>query len=204
MRILAMDTTSERLTLALGDGSRVHFLADRPAKAQDERLNAAVEKLLEKAGMGLEQVDAFAAASGPGRFTGIRVGLTFIGVLGKMFGKPALSISWLEAAAFRAAENGAAGKFVVALKGPRDEIFFQAFRVSAAGVTPASRPAFADEKGFRPALHRHCRGSKAVFGPEAPGVLDAARLLPPALSRLARGQPGEFAPLYLKPAHYER
>ncbi|MEQ1920329.1 MAG: tRNA (adenosine(37)-N6)-threonylcarbamoyltransferase complex dimerization subunit type 1 TsaB [Elusimicrobiota bacterium] len=72
MKILAVDATGEVLSVALG----AHELK-RAAKKHDEALLPLIERLLKKAKLKWSDLDAIAAASGPGRFTGIRIGMSF-------------------------------------------------------------------------------------------------------------------------------
>jgi tRNA threonylcarbamoyladenosine biosynthesis protein TsaB len=62
-------------------------------------LYAELAGLLARTGIKLSQVDCFAAASGPGSFTGVRIGLACIKGLAEVLGKPAAAISNLEALA---------------------------------------------------------------------------------------------------------
>lgn len=59
----------------------------------------AVEELLKRAGFRTSDMDAFAAASGPGSFTGVRVGLTTVKAWGEVYRKPVVGISRLKAIA---------------------------------------------------------------------------------------------------------
>ncbi len=59
-----------------------------------------IERLLARHGLGIEQVDAFASASGPGSFTGVRVGLTAVKGLAEATGRKVVAVSNLEALAW--------------------------------------------------------------------------------------------------------
>jgi len=137
LKISAVDTTSDRVNLAVGNGisNRVRSVSARGA--HDEKLFSEVERLLKKAGCRLQDLDALAAASGPGSFTGIRVGMTFVSVLAQSLGKPAAAVSLLEAEAARAwpilEKQGAHGVGVV-YPAVRDELYFQVFVPGAAPV----------------------------------------------------------------------
>ncbi|MBI4349377.1 MAG: tRNA (adenosine(37)-N6)-threonylcarbamoyltransferase complex dimerization subunit type 1 TsaB [Elusimicrobia bacterium] len=217
MRILAFDTTAERLSVALLDGERLRLRAAKPASDQDEQLPKEAGKLLKSAALALKDVDAFAAATGPGRFTGIRVGLTFAGMLGPSLGKPAIGVSWLEAAAWRASPEP--GLVVAVVRGWKDEWFFQLFE---RGETPrpAGEPSWAGVPELGEAVRKALAGRAArLVGPGAraaleqlPGFLaeaesrglDASDLLAPAKHRLETHGDPSLAPLYIKPPHYER
>ena len=95
------------------------------------RMFRQVEFLLEELSLGLEQVDLFAVASGPGSFTGLRVGIAAIKGWAEVYGKPIVGISGLEAIA---AQSRAASRMLVpAFDARRGEIYF-GFYARAAGL----------------------------------------------------------------------
>ncbi|OGS36608.1 MAG: tRNA (adenosine(37)-N6)-threonylcarbamoyltransferase complex dimerization subunit type 1 TsaB, partial [Elusimicrobia bacterium RIFOXYD12_FULL_66_9] len=99
MVILAVDATGDALFVALESGGRV-LSARRDAKTKhDESLLPAVESLLKRAKLTWKDLDAVAVPSGPGRFTGIRIGMAFAAMLAMKLNIPALALSRLEAAA---------------------------------------------------------------------------------------------------------
>lgn len=146
MKILAVDTTSDRLGLALV-GERGSVCRHRTAAGgHDEVLCRETDRLLKKAGWELKGLDLLVAASGPGSFTGVRVGMTFVGVLARILGRPALAVSLLEAAAVRAASRldpERSGWIAVALPAPKEAAYFQLFRrgLSRPGSGPRLRSA---------------------------------------------------------------
>src|SRR5450432_4168464 len=98
--ILAVDTTSEYGSLALArDGE---LLEEVPLHAPDSFspvLYAQLERLLERHGVKLAEIACFAAASGPGTFTGVRVALACVKGLAEAMARPAVAVSNLEAVA---------------------------------------------------------------------------------------------------------
>jgi tRNA threonylcarbamoyladenosine biosynthesis protein TsaB len=104
--ILALDTTGEYGSLALGlDQVMPHgagTLDEMELHAPDgfaHVLYGYVEEILRRNRVRLADVDCFAAASGPGSFTGVRVGLACIKGLAEAMGKPAVGVSNLQAIA---------------------------------------------------------------------------------------------------------
>ncbi|MBI3549791.1 MAG: tRNA (adenosine(37)-N6)-threonylcarbamoyltransferase complex dimerization subunit type 1 TsaB [Elusimicrobia bacterium] len=228
MRILAVDTTSDKMSVAFFDGKRVFKRAAVADGDHDDRLFPEVRKVLAAARRKLADVEAFAAARGPGSFTGIRVGMTFVSVLSRSFGRPAVGVTLFDAEAHRAArklKTLAPGRRLGAVfPARRGELFFQAFELGAAGEPPRplEAPAWLAPADWPIAVKRLAGGhAMALAGPaakdarEALGAsrasfdllrtppLTAADLIGPAQSAL--GAPAvEFSPLYLKPAYYER
>ncbi len=97
MTILALDTTSEWGGVAVRSGGK--NLVEMPIHAPDgfgHVLFPAIEDVLGKGNIRLEEIDCFAAASGPGSFTGVRIGLSAIKGLAAALNKPAVGISNLK------------------------------------------------------------------------------------------------------------
>lgn len=120
--VLAVDTAAEAMSVALKAGGKVYAYHKRLVKPHDETIMAAVDGLLKKAKISLKDLDAVVAASGPGRFTGIRVGMAYAAVLAGRLGVPALAVSRLEGLA-----AGKPGKCTAVIEGWRGEKFTQDF-----------------------------------------------------------------------------
>ena len=105
MRVLALDTTTRCGSVALmeelpGAGARLMgVVGTQSDEAYSTRLFRQVEFLLSEAALKTSDVDLFAAASGPGTFTGLRVGLTAVKGWAEVHGKPIVAMSALEAMA---------------------------------------------------------------------------------------------------------
>jgi tRNA threonylcarbamoyl adenosine modification protein YeaZ len=91
--ILAFDTATDRATSALVDDGEV--LGERVSRAST--LLADVDALLRQAGAQPRDVDALAVGTGPGSFTGIRIGLAAARGLGLALDVPAAGVSTLDA-----------------------------------------------------------------------------------------------------------
>ncbi|HVX66585.1 MAG TPA: tRNA (adenosine(37)-N6)-threonylcarbamoyltransferase complex dimerization subunit type 1 TsaB [Bryobacteraceae bacterium] len=100
-RILAIDTTAEFGSIALLEGE--DLIAEVPIRAPDgfgQVLYDFVGRALHGAGWELDTVGCFAAAAGPGSFTGVRVGLAAAKGLAEATGRPAVAVSNLQAVAW--------------------------------------------------------------------------------------------------------
>lgn len=104
--ILAIDTTGEHGSIALVRGAET--IVERRIHSPDgfaHVIYGRLENLLRECGIALREIDLFAAASGPGSFTGVRVGLACVKGLAEALGKPAACVSNLRAiASFGTAE----------------------------------------------------------------------------------------------------
>src|SRR5262250_256998 len=98
MRVLALDTTTRAGSVALVDDDIV--IDQRPGDASRthaERLPAEIVALLAAHGRAAADVDLFAVASGPGSFTGMRIGIATIQGLALVRRTPVVSVSALDA-----------------------------------------------------------------------------------------------------------
>ena len=118
--ILAIDTTHEFGSMALLDGRKVveEVLLHSP-DGFGHVLFGHLERLLGRNGRLVDEVECFAAAAGPGSFTGVRVGLACIKGLAEATGRRVVTVSNLEALAW----FGSAGQRAVVLDARRGEIY---------------------------------------------------------------------------------
>ncbi|MDE2489475.1 MAG: tRNA (adenosine(37)-N6)-threonylcarbamoyltransferase complex dimerization subunit type 1 TsaB [Elusimicrobia bacterium] len=195
MIVLAVDATGDGLTAALDVGGRVLRASRTGRTPHDEALLPAVEGLLRRARLSWKDLDAVAAAAGPGRFTGIRVGLAFAAAAGFRLGVPALALSRLEARA-----EGAPGDVLAALPGWKGEVYHQRFRRTRRGPVPDGAAAWAPADEWpRVRAEAEARGLAVAFSD-----VGAAELASVARRRLAARDLPPFEPFYLKPAGYEK
>ncbi|MBI4265317.1 MAG: tRNA (adenosine(37)-N6)-threonylcarbamoyltransferase complex dimerization subunit type 1 TsaB, partial [Acidobacteria bacterium] len=98
MLVLALDTTTRAGSCALArDGRVVREEASDAARAPASRLPRELEALLDRAGVALHEIDVLAAATGPGSFTGLRIGIATMQGLAMAAGKPLIGVSALDA-----------------------------------------------------------------------------------------------------------
>lgn len=100
MLILALDTTTRGGSVAVADGDRVlTVLPGDPSRTHGERLPGELVTALDRACMPRQRLDLIAVATGPGAFTGLRIGLAAMQGLAMTLGKPVIGISALDALA---------------------------------------------------------------------------------------------------------
>jgi len=106
MRILSVDTSSERGSVCVMDGSEVAGEVRLSTSIQhSDRLFGSIQFLFQYITPRLEDIDVFAAARGPGSFTGLRIGLAASEGFVAAFGKQGAGISTLEALAWNVKET---------------------------------------------------------------------------------------------------
>jgi tRNA threonylcarbamoyladenosine biosynthesis protein TsaB len=102
MRVLAVDTSSERGSVCVTDNGEVLGEIRLASSVQySERLFRSIEFLFQHLDFALADIDVFAAARGPGSFTGLRVGLAAMEAFVAAHGKQGAGISTLQALAWK-------------------------------------------------------------------------------------------------------
>ena len=133
MRVLALDTTTRAGSVALVEDDRI--IAQRrgdPSLTHAERLPRDILALLEAHGTGPAGVDLFAVASGPGSFTGLRVGIATIQGFALVQRRRVAAVSALEALAQLAGRDLAAGAAVgVWMDAQRHDVFSALYRLTS-------------------------------------------------------------------------
>lgn len=130
MLILAADTSGKNGSLALArfENGAQQTLDVVPIEGGtfSAQLVPQIAALLTKHGLSKSSIDAFAVASGPGSFTGLRVGLAAIKALAETLHKPIAAVSLLEVVALAAGRNG---RVVAALDAGRSEIYAGVYEI---------------------------------------------------------------------------
>jgi tRNA threonylcarbamoyladenosine biosynthesis protein TsaB len=125
--ILALDTCDARGSVALLRDNAV--LRSEPHTTTEDYsswLLPAITRVLALEALTLRDIELYAAAAGPGSFTGVRMGLTTVKAWSEVFGRPIAAVSRLEAVA---TESTAAASYVAAfLDARRNQIFGALYR----------------------------------------------------------------------------
>ncbi|UUU24410.1 tRNA (adenosine(37)-N6)-threonylcarbamoyltransferase complex dimerization subunit type 1 TsaB [Streptomyces sp. DSM 40750] len=201
MLLLALDTATPAVTVALHDGTAVVAASSQvDARRHGELLLPAVDRVLAEAGTRLDAVTGIVVGIGPGPYTGLRVGLMTADTFGLALGVPVHGLCTLDGLAYAAEVEG---PFVVATDARRKEVYWARYEDARTRVTePAvDRPAeIADVVAGLPAV-----GAGAVLYPDTfpdargPEQVSAAALAALAAERLAKGEELESSrPLYLR------
>ncbi len=125
--LLAFDTATSRVTVALHDGTSVvaSYAADE-AMRHGEMLAPGIARVLADAGATVRDLTAVAVGVGPGPFTGLRVGLVTARTLGLTRGVPVHGICTLDVLAAEAMDAGL-GAFHVATDARRKEVYLASY-----------------------------------------------------------------------------
>jgi|SRR5581483_4718374 len=136
MLLLAADTSGKHGSIALAqcepDGTcKVLDVVPLAGGTFSAQLVPQIADLLRKHGFSKSDLDGFAVASGPGSFTGLRVGLAAIKALAEVLGKPIAAVSLLEAVASAAQ---CSGKVKGVMDAGRDEAYVGEYEPSGDGL----------------------------------------------------------------------
>ena len=132
--ILAIETATRAGSVAVSRGDKIMSCTVGDASSSHSTdLIENVDRILREAGLQLGEVDLFAAAIGPGSFTGLRIGLATVKSLAVAMNKKCVGVSTLAAVAHAAGESG---RTVALLPAGRGEVFAQTFSVMNNDVTP--------------------------------------------------------------------
>jgi tRNA threonylcarbamoyladenosine biosynthesis protein TsaB len=132
MLLIAIDTSGRAGTVALcrGDADRFEALqlATLEGGTYAARLMPVIAELLQQNELDKRDIDAFVVVTGPGSFTGLRVGLATVKGLCEALGKPLATVSMLEALVITHVRKGEA---TAILSAGRGEIYVGEYRVTA-------------------------------------------------------------------------
>jgi tRNA threonylcarbamoyladenosine biosynthesis protein TsaB len=131
MRVLALDTTTRAGSVAIVDEDRVLVEAEGDARrSHAERLPGDLFRALEASGLSIADIDLFAIASGPGSFTGLRIGISTMQGLATVRRRRLATVSALSALAEAAAAVcGGSGIVGVWIDAHRRDVFSALYRV---------------------------------------------------------------------------
>jgi tRNA threonylcarbamoyladenosine biosynthesis protein TsaB len=211
VRVLAVDTTTERGSVAVTEDDCVRGeVRLASSEGHSRRLLPAVDFLLHSLGLHPGDIEAFAVTTGPGSFTGLRVGLSTVQGLALGAGRPCLGMSALDVLAARIA--GTAPASVAVMDAYRGEVYGAVYDGEGGMVGQASverpealvdrTPEVAAFVGGGAQRHRELIASlrpRALFPPRT--LFLAGTLGRLAAPRLKRGEgiaPAELRPLYLR------
>jgi tRNA threonylcarbamoyladenosine biosynthesis protein TsaB len=129
MKVLLLHTCGAEGSAALADSLReepVVAMRTMPGRTASERLVAVVRELMEEAGWRPAELGAVVVVSGPGSFTGVRVGLSAAKGLSEALGTPVVAVSRL--ALLAAAARPGEGEVCAVLDAGRGEYYCGQYR----------------------------------------------------------------------------
>lgn len=196
MNILALDTSTEYLSLALlladGDHQRIHERNLHAGQTHSQQVLPLLRELLDEAGLSMQQLHGIAFGAGPGSFTGLRIACGIAQGLAFGAGLPVIGVSTLLALA----QNSTASRVIACLDARMGEVYHAAYarqdehwlEVSAPGLyAPEAVPAVDGQgwSGVGTGWQVYADSLAQVYA----GQLDSARLATEMQAPLAAEHP---------------
>lgn len=224
MRILGLDTTGERCSVAImADGKIIVNFSLRDKNTHSVNLMPMVDRALKKAEMSIGDIEAFAVNVGPGSFTGIRIGVCTVMGLAQERHLPSYAVNTLESLAYNALPF--VGTICAMIDARRTESYYAIFTLDGASITrtaedgakkvidiiaelPEGPVCFAGDGAvqYRDILENALSG-RAVFLSEEAMYPSAVSVLKASAGKAAKGETTavyDLAPYYLRPSQAER
>jgi universal bacterial protein YeaZ len=183
MHFILLDTADARGCVALFRDNRLLRFAAYPADEEfSSWLLPAVQGLLARSELSLAALDAYAVCSGPGSFTGLRVGLTTVKAWAEIFRKPIVAVSRLEALSRIESLRSSSGPAYVAsyLDARRQQVFAALFD----GLGAAEPETVVGLESFVAKVDGNCGSSPVLWRTPDPHLLE---ILPQWASRQSKG-----------------
>lgn len=193
--LLAFDTATQAVTVALHDGDAVvaESTTVDPLR-HGELLAPAIETALAQAGARMSDISRVAVGVGPGPYTGLRVGVVTARTLAAALGVPLDGVCSLDILAFAVRVDG---PFTVATDARRKEVYHARYALPTQRLTDPAVDTPADVADAGPVAGRgpvlYPDAFPQAVAPELPAAADLARLV---VSGAARLLPPD--PLYLR------
>lgn len=149
--LLNIDTATEVASACISsNGSSLAFIENRNQREHASFINAAIDSILNEAGLQLKDIDALALTSGPGSYTGLRVGMATAKGFCYALGKPLIAINTLEVMAEAALETIKTDKdtwLCPMIEARRMEVFTALYDIELKNILPP-QPLILEEKSF--------------------------------------------------------
>lgn len=223
MDLVGFDTATPRVSVAVSrDGAILAELDLPPGRRHAEDLAPAIADLCRRGDVTMSGLSAIAVGTGPGLFTGLRVGITTARVLAQALSIPVVGVATLDLVAYPLRHSPRV--VVPVLDARRDEIFFARYRGGPGGLARisdyavarpeelasdlaaigdetllAGEPALLERSGLADLEHTKIAGAMAA-SPRAGALLELATA---AVAREEFSAPDEIVPLYLRASDAE-
>jgi tRNA threonylcarbamoyladenosine biosynthesis protein TsaB len=221
---LAVDSSGKTASAALmSDSGLIACYTENTGLTHSEKLMPMVDAMLRSVSVDVSEIDMFAAASGPGSFTGLRIGASSLKAMAHALGKPLFAVSTLDALCRNA--SGFDGLICPIIDARRVEVYtavYESAAVSGGKILPeCSMPLselleFLGERRvlfsgdgiipYKDFILNNFKGG-AVFAPPHLALQNAASAALIALERYANGERpgyGDFEIEYLKASQPEQ
>jgi tRNA threonylcarbamoyladenosine biosynthesis protein TsaB len=222
--VVAIETATPQTSVAIGTEAGILAQMSVAGRARQEAVTPALEQLLRWSGTELAKVGGVVTGTGPGLFTGLRVGIETAKTLAQVLEVPILGLSSLDALAFGVRHT--ARRIVAVIDGRRGEVFWSRYEPVPGGIVRETEPVVAKPDhlvadlealpgdvlvvGDGAILYRHDieqeLGGRAEFASATHAHPQAAQLLELAVPRFLREEHDhlfDVVPVYLRKSDAE-
>lgn len=133
--LLVINTSSDTCSVIVSKSDQFQELNSVQPKTHASLLLSMIDELLTKSDVKLDDLDALGVVSGPGSFTGLRIGISVTQGLSFALNKPVILLSSLELLASEAALKVSTEGILVAIRSKHNEIYFACYRKAHNGNT---------------------------------------------------------------------
>ena len=207
-KLLAFDTSTEFLSVAVRHGDRLLAQAGAGGAQASGTLIPLIQRLLAEAGLAMAELDAIAFGRGPGSFTGLRTACSVAQGLGFGAGVPLLPVDTLHAVAEEARHRFGTTRVVALLDARMDELYAARYDFAQPGQDGSEPQLLAPEQLAVPPGWALAGNVFAAYGERLPPAAARHEVLPSAeaMLRLAPGllaagravDPAQAWPLYVR------
>lgn len=195
MIVLAIDTCDARGSVSiLGDETVLRTMVHSTTEEYSSWLLPAVDSVFRAAAKTMHEVDLYAVSTGPGLFTGVRIGLTTVKAWSEVFGRPIAAVSRLEVLA---AESESDALYIASfLNAQRGQIFGAVYRRIGDALTLLGQEMAAGPENFISAVEEQAGSERVGWISTDPSIVAEQ---PAWEARAARGEGIAIVPCVLAP-----
>lgn len=200
MLLLAVDTADRTGSLAvLRDRQLVGVISTTSDETYSSRLFHQLDFLLHELRIKTSDFDLLAVATGPGSFTGLRVGLAAVKAWSEVFSKPIVAVSGLEAVAAQALPASEGALITPVLDAHRGQIYAALYRPEDSRLVAEDPEQVCTAEEFLAGLASRARNEQIRFISPCPRVLqptlESWAAAPAAISRTIEPASAVLAPI---------
>jgi tRNA threonylcarbamoyladenosine biosynthesis protein TsaB len=137
--VVGIDTSTPQVSVAVGTETAILGRVQIAGRARQESVTPALQQLLAWTGVDLDRVGGFVVGTGPGLFTGLRVGVETAKTLAQATKAPIIAVPSIDALAY--AVRYTDRTVVAVIDGRRSEVFAALYRPVPGGVVRLTEPA---------------------------------------------------------------
>ncbi len=155
MKYLAIDTSGETVSVLVRAEEKVIFRQEKEHRRTSESLLPLIDSMLDEAGLTLYDMDFFACVTGPGSFTGIRLGVVATKIFAYAADKPVIAVTSLEKLAYNDISAGAES-VVLVVHAYSDYCYFSASKADGSPLIQPQTALYEDAAEMISGLKKPC------------------------------------------------